>query len=327
MRLVLHLPHRAVHLHYSRDEFKESEHPRAENGEFGSGGGGAASKPGAGAAHASAARGSMTERRPGVALPPHVQKLKIPPGWTDVRYSENPASPLQAIGRDAKGREVRVYSAEFNATQAAAKFRRVQELDAKFDQVRAQNELARKVPRTRDAADALALVMAMGIRPGSDTDTKAKVKAYGATTLEGRHVVQEGDSVVLRYVGKKGVALSLPVTDAGVREMLLARKAQAGDAGRLFGGTTDASLRDLSHSFDGGGFKPKDFRTLLATRTALRAIDAAPVPADEKSYKKAVLEVARAVSARLGNTPTVALQSYINPTVFAKWQAGAGATR
>jgi DNA topoisomerase IB len=46
-----------------------------------------------------------------------------------------------------------------------------------------------------------------------------------------------------------------------------------------------------------------------------------PVPTSMTSYKKAVREVAKAVASRLGHTPTVSLQSYINPAVFTKWKA------
>lgn len=42
-------------------------------------------------------------------------------------------------------------------------------------------------------------------------------------------------------------------------------------------------------------------------------------------YKRAVRAVAVEVSKVLGNTPTVVLQSYISPVVFAKWQAAVGA--
>jgi hypothetical protein len=44
----------------------------------------------------------------------------------------------------------------------------------------------------------------------------------------------------------------------------------------------------------------------------------------EAQYKNSTLDIATAVSQRLGNTPTVALQSYIPPEVFAEWRAHAG---
>jgi DNA topoisomerase-1 len=104
--------------------------------------------------------------------------------------------------------------------------------------------------------------------------------------------------------------------------MLLARKAKEG---KLFD-VTDSSLRDYVRSLDGGKFHPKDFRTALATKTAQQLVGSLPSPRDPKSYKTAVKQVATEVSQRLGNTPTVALQSYINPTVFKEWRNTSHAT-
>src|SRR5690606_25386923 len=53
---------------------------------------------------------------------------------------------------------------------------------------------------------------------------------------------------------------------------------------------------------------------------ALREIEAhKEPPRTKREFQRARMEVARAVSAALGNTPTVALASYINPTVFGAW--------
>jgi DNA topoisomerase I len=313
---------RDIHIWVDEPAFKESEHPRDPEGKFAKGRGGAT-------AHLHPTAGSGKERSVmgGGNLPPHIAVLKIPPAWTDVRYSPDPDADLLAIGKDSKGRPQYVYSARFSASQAAAKFARIKELDAKFEAVRAQNMQARRStdPKVREPADCAALIMSMGIRPGSNADTKAKVKAYGATTLEGQHVVVGEDGVRLRFTGKKGVAIDLPVTDPDIAKMLVDRKNRAGDAGRLFN-TSDKELLDHVHSYDGGGFKTKDFRTLVGTRTAVDEVAKAAPPKNEKEYKRAVLNVAKIVSARLGNTPTVALQSYISPLAFAPWRMDNGAT-
>jgi DNA topoisomerase-1 len=164
--------------------------------------------------------------------------------------------------------------------------------------------------------------MKMGVRPGSETDTGAEVHAYGATTLEGRHVVVEGDKVSLRFVGKKGVALDLPVHDADLAKMLVERAEVAGADGQLFPKTSAQALRDYVHGLDGGGFHPKDFRTHLGTSMAASLVAKVVAPTTMEEYKKAVLDVAKAVSKTLGNTPAVARQSYINPVVFSQWLAG-----
>ena len=62
----------------------------------------------------------------------------------------------------------------------------------------------------------------------------------------------------------------------------------------------------------------------LATNTASSLVKSMPAPKDEKQYKKQVMEVAKQVSAKLGNTPIVCLQSYLAPQVFANWRSHAG---
>ena len=297
-------------------EFVESEHPRAEDGKFGNGAGGAKS-------HEQATKTAEGKHAGagGTALPAHIQKLKIPPAWTDVTYSPDPSNPLQVTGKDAKGRRQAIYSDTHTAAQAAAKFARINALNSELPAIQKQNEAARKSTdaKKRDAADCLGLIMSTGIRPGSEDDTGADKKAYGATTLEGRHVVVEGGKVTLKFVGKKGVSLSIPVEDTDTAAMLRKRKETVGDAGQLFG-VSEKALLDHTHTLGSGGFKTKDFRTLLGTRTAVAEVSKRPAPKGDIEYKKAVMLVAKAVSSKLGNTPVIALQSYISPAVFDAWR-------
>lgn len=312
------------------DTFSEGDHPRGQPGNAGQwvagGGGETGAKPSARSGmKETKSDGKTRTQADGSPLPEHIQKLKIPPAWTDVRYNDAPGASLIAVGKDAKGRVQSVYSAEHSAAQSAVKFARIFELSKKFAEVAAQNDQARKStdPKTRDAADCLDLIMRMGVRPGSETDTGAEKKAYGATTLEGRHVVRDENGVWLQFVGKKGVALNLPVTDKGLAKMLEARGKAAGPDGQLFGKVSDSSLRDHVHSLDGGDFKTKDFRTYVGTSTAARLVAKMAPPKDEKAYKKAVMDVAKEVSRTLGNTAAIALQSYIAPQVFAEWRIAA----
>jgi DNA topoisomerase I len=257
--------------------------------------------------------------------PEHIKKLVIPPAWVDLKISADPEADLQAIGKDAKGRKQYLYSDKFSQSQAALKFARMESLRKDKPQIESQLAALQKSADRgqRDHADGATLVMKMGVRPGSETDTKAKKKAYGATTIEGRHVVNDGGQVYLRFDGKDGVFNDLPVVDKTLAGNLVKRAKQAGETGRLFGNVRDGSLLDFVHGeLDHGGYKTKDFRTLLANEFASKSIKGIARPTDDKSYKKAVREVAVYVSGRLGNTPTVALQSYIHPALFAEWKSG-----
>lgn len=258
--------------------------------------------------------------------PEHIKAMRIPPAWTNVQINPDPKAALQVIGRDAAGRAQYVYSKQFQESQAQVKFARIQELDAKFDKIRKQNSdnMKSSDPRVREHATCAALIMSTGIRPGSEADTGAKVKAYGATTLLSEHVVVKGGETRLQFVGKKGVALDIPVTDKSIASVLR-RRASSTD-GQLFPEVSGSSLLKYIHTLNGGGFKTKDFRTLVGTRHALNEMKGMKPPRTEKEYKKSVREVAKKVSTTLGNTPTVALQSYIHPAVFAPWRSSYGAS-
>lgn len=307
------------------DAFIESEHPRNEEGEFSSGGSGG--KKGAAAHHlAATSSGGKHMASTGGELPEHIKAIKIPPGWTHVTYSPDPNADLLATGKDAKGRRQPIYSAAHHMKKGQEKFARVQALTAKFTEIHRKNDEARKSsdPVKANAADVTALVMHTGMRPGSETDTGATEKGYGATTLEGRHVLPDGNGgVKLQFVpGKKhGQTIEMQVSDPSIAAMLLKRKEAAGETGQLF---QVSEKQVLAHVHTLGSFKTKDFRTHLGTQTALEMIRKTPEPTNEKEYKRAVKHVATAVSAKLGNTPAIALASYISPVVFANWRQHAG---
>ena len=68
-------------------------------------------------------------------------------------------------------------------------------------------------------------------------------------------------------------------------------------------------------------FNIKDFRTLKAYSIAKKEIDKRKGPApDEKTFAKWQKEVADVVANKLGNTRAVALNDYINPSLWDKWR-------
>lgn len=261
----------------------------------------------------------MHDGRP---APDHIQSLGIPPAWRNVYVNPVADGDLLVRGEDAKGRIQSRYGDSHVAQAAADKFGRVNELRGKLDDIKDQVKDDMESGRNREEAACVGLIMSTGLRPGSDKDTGADYQSYGATTLEGQHVIAKDDgSVVLRFTpGKKhGDEIEIPVTDKDVADELVARAARAGDGGRLFN-TDDSKLRSYSMSLDGGGFKPKDYRTALGTNTAADYINELPAPRNKKEYTDMVKQVAVRVADKLGNTPKIALGSYIDPHVFTAWQ-------
>jgi DNA topoisomerase-1 len=259
----------------------------------------------------------------GKLMPEHIQKLGIPPAWKNVYANPDSKGTLLATGTDAKGRTQYKYSDSHSAKQAAAKFGRVRELIQMRGEVLKELDRDAKDSELRDRADALRVVMQTGMRPGSDHDTKADHKSYGATTLEGRHVSVDGKTLTLVTGKNKGREVEFPVRDPKTQKMLVERAKSAGKDGRLFE-TSAGDLRSYSKDKDGGGFKTKDHRTALGTETAVLKIRELPTPVTPREYKAAVREVATVVSKTLGNTASVALKSYIDPQVFAHWRKESG---
>lgn len=310
-------PHPAakVSLARLRKDFDESQHPRDERGRFGEGSGeGMSQKDG-------------QWQQGGQPVAPEVAarltELRVPPAWTGVQLNPDVKGALQAVGKDSKGRTQYLYSAAHSEAAAAEKFGRLKEFNEKAPEIMSTAQRDMMNPKLndsqRDAAAVVSLIAATGFRIGSETDTGAKVQAYGATTLQGQHVKVEGDKLTFSFTGKKGVAIEHEVTDARLAAYIGGK--QAGEGQHLFS-TSDAAVRDYFHQVAGEDFKVKDFRTWNGTSLALREISSRPVPATPKEYSKAQREVAKVVAAHLGNTPTVALQSYIDPAVFGHWNKG-----
>jgi phage-related protein (TIGR01555 family) len=253
-----------------------------------------------------------------------LKALHVPPAWTQVRLNPDPNGKAQVKGRDVKGNPQSLYSKAHSTGAAAEKFARL----TQFNQVRGtlvtrakadMHDAKLPIPM-RDAAAVTYLISQTGFRIGGAEDTGAAVKAYGASTLEGRHVKLSGDAIHFNFTGKKGVAQKHLHSDAAIAKFLRERAAQPTE--RLFE-VNDNQVRDYFKSVAGEDFTPKDMRTWMGTSMALKEVKKMPTPSTATEYKQAIKAVAITVSAKLGNAPAEALKSYIDPSVFHSWEGAA----
>lgn len=244
------------------------------------------------------------------------KRLGIPPAWKGVRVATDRNAALQATGIDAKGRKQPIYSREHHENQAAAKFDRIEALDDRIGEI---DERLSRDAKTDDTALAALIIRRMGLRPGSDTDTGAEKKAHGATNLKASHIETDGPKIRASFTGKKGVDLDLTLNDPELAALLRGRKEGKNGRDRLLN-TDERKLRDYMKRA-APDVKPKDLRTYLGTTTAKKLMDGMPIPKTKKEYQSQRREVAKQVSQMLGNTPTIALASYIAPSVFGPWDS------
>ncbi len=241
---------------------------------------------------------------------------RVPPAWTDVWMTADPKSPIQAIGRDSKGRRVYLYSAEHMGRAAAAKFSRLKNF------ARAYASLIKKIRRdmkTSEAALVLYLISKTGFRIGSDSETLAEVKAFGASTLRCSHARVKGSRIAFDFIGKKGVRVSKVLKDIFMAGNI-AKRCNGSEDQKIFR-TTDDQIRAYLNSISkSSAFTVKDFRTYLGTLTAFRKVKNMDVPRNYREFRKYRKEVGETVARELGNSSIVALNSYVSPEVFCAWE-------
>lgn len=269
--------------------------------------------PAAPAAPAPKAGGMHVPRGPERTL------LRIPPAWTDVRVADDPTTAtVIAHGRDGKGRATAIYSDAHSKRQAQAKFARIREFRRHVPALDAA--LARDAG-SNDTAAAVLVMRHVGTRVGSTTDTKAKVHAYGTTTLEARHVTVTGDTTRFDFVGKKGVHIQLVNDQPEVAAAMRSRLAGKQPGERIFE-TSEAKTIAYLRAQTAPGFKNHDLRTHLANVVAKQAVQNRPdAPTSKAEFSRARNAVGDVVAAQLGNNRSEALKSYVDPQVFTPWLA------
>jgi len=240
------------------------------------------------------------------------RKIVVPPAWTNLWISSDKSADLQVKGKDAKGRTQYLYTVNARNRNDAKKFNRLKSFSMDFPALTAR--IGQDLDSSEEAK-VLYLISKTGFRVGGEGDTGAEKQAYGASTLLASHVSVEGHKVQFNFVGKKGVAQSHSIEDPKIVAMVRGKK------GKLFD-TNSGQVRTYLKSISGGkDYKVKDFRTYIATSIAL--VEAGklvpPPPKTEKEKNNKIMQVAKVVAARLGNTPQMARDSYIDPAVFSRW--------
>lgn len=272
-------------------------------------------------------------RRLGEAERERIRALAIPPAWTDVWICPRPNGHLQAVGTDAAGRRQYLYHPAWRTARDEEKFLRARALGEALPKVRSQAraDLASDTTDRRWACALATLLLDEGcFRVGSQVYADDN-GSYGLTTLRREDVRCRADGAYFSYVGKSGVAQSLSVIDpdcvAALR--LLARRRSGPDSllvHRTPAGwrpVDAATVNDYLRELSGEEISAKDFRTWHGTVVAARALALGPGPGGSAGARRAAITAAVAeVAERLGNTPTIARGSYIDPLVISAFEDG-----
>ncbi|MGC4854107.1 DNA topoisomerase IB [Micromonospora sp. DT4] len=262
-----------------------------------------------------------------------LRELVIPPAWQDVWIAPHPNGHIQATGVDAAGRKQYVYHPVWREKQDAAKFDHMLEVARRLPTLRervGQDLVGRGLGRDRVLAT-VARLLDMGMfRVGSDQYAAGDDPTFGVSTLRPEHARTRGGCVVFEFPAKGGIEQVRRIEDPQLCEVLVNLRRRRRRAERLFGYWDGLQWRDVRsdevngylRDASGGEMTAKDFRTWHATVLAAAELAAADPARSVSARRRAVAAVMRAVAELLGNTPTVARTSYVDPRVVDLYHDG-----
>ena len=263
-----------------------------------------------------------------------IRALAIPPAWEDVWICPHENGHLQATGIDSAGRKQYLYHPRWRERRDQQKF------DEMIDFARSLPRLRKRVTsdlrkqtmvRDRVLACAVRLLDCGFFRVGSESYAEEN-ESYGLATMQKEHVQIDGKTIVFDYIAKGGQQRIQEIVDADARRIVSELKARRSGGpellaykdGRRWADVSSADINDYLKLASGGDFSAKDFRTWSATMIAAVALaDTAQNGGGSKAgRKRAINEAIKGVAFYLGNTPSVARSSYIDPRVFDRYLSG-----
>jgi DNA topoisomerase I len=261
-----------------------------------------------------------------------IRSLAIPPAWEDVWICGDERGHLQATGVDSAGRLQYLYHPDWRIDRDRAKFERIEGFAEALPDLRVRVEediRLRGYPRERILACSIRLLDRGLFRVG--TEDYVSNGSFGLATLRREHVVVRRDAVAFDYVGKAGKRHRLEIRDPDVlRIVRTLRRRRADPADELLVWDEEGSWRPVRAAdinaylkeASGEDYSAKDFRTWHATVLAATLLSEHGPEGSIRASKRAIRAAAEAVAEHLGNTPTVARRSYVDPRVFARYLDG-----
>ena len=254
-----------------------------------------------------------------------INKLAVPPAYTDVWICADPNGHLQASGRDARGRKQYRYHPRWREIRDEAKYGKMLIFGTQLPRIREQvdHDLGLPgMPKRKVIATIVRLLERSLARIGNEEYARTN-NSFGLTTLRHRHVKVAGSRVTLDFRAKHGIQRHIELTDRRLAKIVKRLDDLPGqelfqflDADGKQHGIGSDDVNAYLHEVTGQDITAKDFRTWAATNLAALALKEFEAFDNKAKAKKNVLRAIEAVAKMLGNTPAICRKCYIHPAIF-----------
>lgn len=151
-----------------------------------------------------------------------INRLAIPPAYTDVWICPSPNGHIQATGRDARRRKQYRYHERWREVRDENKYEKMLLFGEKLGRIRrrVKKDMALAgLPREKVLATVVSLLETTSIRVGNEEYAREN-KSFGLTTMRNRHVDVKGSTVSFNFRGKSGVMHERAVDDPRVAKVI-----------------------------------------------------------------------------------------------------------
>ncbi|WP_445153593.1 DNA topoisomerase IB [Arthrobacter sp. Hor0625] len=260
-----------------------------------------------------------------------LESIGIPPAWTDVWIAPYENGHIQATGLDAVGRRQYIYHPSWRERKDRLKFDRSLQLGETLPAARrlvTRDLRSEGLTRERVLAAAFRMLDSGSLRVGSERYTNEN-GSHGLATLLCAHVKVRKDELRLSFPAKSGKNWESRIDDADLADVVRSLKRRGANArllayknGRRWHPVTSAEINEYVKERTGGDFTAKDFRTLRGTVAAAVSLAKTGPQAKVSARKRAVSRAMVDAAAVLGNTPSIARKSYVDPRLLDHYEAG-----
>ena len=262
-----------------------------------------------------------------------IASLHIPPAWTDVWISPDDNSHLQATGHDSVGRKQYLYHPLWSEDRAHKKFEDMLDFARALPSLRSRTAASLLEPglgRRRVLSLGIRLLDLGLFRIGTERYAEQN-HTYGLVSILREQVEVDEEQAKFDYVAKWAKRRVVVISDTAAVPAIAELKRRVGGPPQLMSfqhsGTWAHVTPDEVNNFlrveASGPFSAKEFRTWHATVIAATELAAHDPEGVSITRRRAMVrEAIKDVASNLGNTPAVALGSYVDPRVVKQFELG-----